>query len=56
MGNTFDEGFFWTEIIDAAADVYNGVRSAIQDCSTILTIDLVCLLDNRDRSTGPRLV
>lgn len=26
MGNTFGEGFFWTEVIDAAADVYNGVR------------------------------
>ncbi|KAF7713047.1 Integral plasma membrane protein [Penicillium ucsense] len=24
VGNTFGEGFFWTEIIDAAADVYNG--------------------------------
>lgn len=23
--NTFGEGFFWTEIIDAAADIYNGV-------------------------------
>lgn len=26
MGNTFGEGFFWTEIIDAASDVYNGVN------------------------------
>jgi hypothetical protein len=25
VGNTFGEGFFWTEIVDAAADVYNGV-------------------------------
>ncbi|KAJ5608967.1 hypothetical protein N7528_009534 [Penicillium herquei] len=24
VGNTFGEGFFWTEILDAAADVYNG--------------------------------
>ncbi|EPS30046.1 hypothetical protein PDE_04996 [Penicillium oxalicum 114-2] len=24
VGNTFGEGFFWTEIVDAAADVYNG--------------------------------
>lgn len=24
MGNTFGEGFFWSEILDAAADVYNG--------------------------------
>lgn len=24
MSNTFGEGFFWTEILDAAADVYNG--------------------------------
>ncbi|KAJ6138592.1 Endonuclease/exonuclease/phosphatase [Penicillium samsonianum] len=24
VGNTFGEGFFWTEIIDAASDVYNG--------------------------------
>lgn len=25
--NTFGHGFFWSEIIDAAADVYNGVCS-----------------------------
>ncbi|OQE28829.1 hypothetical protein PENSTE_c003G01603 [Penicillium steckii] len=24
VGNTFGEGFFWTEILDAASDVYNG--------------------------------
>ncbi|KAK5800294.1 hypothetical protein VI817_002506 [Penicillium citrinum] len=24
VGNTFGEGFFWTEIFDAASDVYNG--------------------------------
>ncbi|KXG48690.1 Endonuclease/exonuclease/phosphatase [Penicillium griseofulvum] len=24
VGNTFGEGFFWTEIIDAVSDVYNG--------------------------------
>ncbi|GES58313.1 calcofluor white hypersensitive protein precursor [Aspergillus terreus] len=24
VGNTFGEGFFWSEIIDAAADAYNG--------------------------------
>ncbi|KAJ5924580.1 hypothetical protein N7466_008767 [Penicillium verhagenii] len=24
VSNTFGEGFFWTEILDAAADVYNG--------------------------------
>ncbi|CAL5870220.1 uncharacterized protein PFLUO_LOCUS4455 [Penicillium psychrofluorescens] len=24
VGNTFGEGFFWTEIVDAASDVYNG--------------------------------
>lgn len=28
VGNTFGEGFFWTEIADAAADVYRGVRSS----------------------------
>lgn len=26
VGNTFGEGFFWAEIIDAASDVYNGVN------------------------------
>lgn len=25
IDNTFGRGFFWSEIIDAAADVYNGV-------------------------------
>lgn len=25
VGNTFGQGFFWTEIIDAAADTYIGV-------------------------------
>lgn len=29
MGNTFGEGFFWTEIVDAASDVYNGVNMTI---------------------------
>ncbi|GFF66225.1 protein cwh43 [Aspergillus lentulus] len=24
VGNTFGEGFFWSEVLDAAADVYNG--------------------------------
>ncbi|KAL2381519.1 hypothetical protein RJZ90_003873 [Blastomyces dermatitidis] len=26
VGRTFGEGFFWAEALDAAADVYNGVR------------------------------
>jgi hypothetical protein len=25
VGNFFDEGFFWSEALDAAADAYNGV-------------------------------
>lgn len=36
MGNTFGEGFFWTEIVDAAADVYNGVCSLLL-CSSLST-------------------
>jgi hypothetical protein len=26
VGTTFGDGFVWSEAIDAAADVYNGVR------------------------------
>lgn len=28
VGQTFGAGFLWPEAVDAAADVYNGVRSA----------------------------
>lgn len=39
MGNTFGEGFFWTEIIDAAADVYNGVNYTSQSLASCVTND-----------------
>jgi hypothetical protein len=39
VGNTFGEGFFWTEVIDAAADVYNGVcELAVLKLVQLLTI------------------
>lgn len=37
MGNTFGQGFFWSEIIDAAADVYNGVISRLLLLNTWFT-------------------
>ena len=32
VANTFGEGFFWTEIVDAAADTYRGVSSSRAYC------------------------
>jgi hypothetical protein len=41
VGNTFGEGFFWTEVIDAAADVYNGVcELAVLKASSIANYGL----------------
>lgn len=32
IGNTFGEGFSWSEAIDAVADIYNGVSSSANYC------------------------
>lgn len=60
LGNTFGAGFLWSEAIDAAADVYNGVGRIYESPSLIWCIDAnefpVRLLVNPNISWDGRVV
>lgn len=49
VGTTFGDSFVWSEAIDAAADVYNGVMLEMK-------VDLISLLTQFSLFSGPFLL
>jgi hypothetical protein len=55
VGQVFAHKFTWSEAIDAAADVYNGVSEQLQYMLSAHTVT-VCFLVNIDLFGGCRMV
>ena len=49
-GRIFGSGFSWSEAVDAAADIFNGVKALLQGIPVVamLTSYVVCLLVHAD--------
>ena len=57
-GQIFGPGFSWSEAVDAAADIYNGVRSSLRGIPSVATLIefVVRLLVNLDVPRAYRVV
>lgn len=55
VGQVFGHAFAWPDAIDAAADIYNGVRSCFTIREGMLTVP-VCVLVNLDLLGPLRMV